>query len=100
MTTPNDGKTASAYTRASVEAYLQAAAAERLRIELAITEARSRTERARRKQQRLAALEDEATEEPDADGSAAGMIVQLRSATVDESPAWMQPEPRVTVAGE
>ena len=43
MTTPNDRTSAPAYTRDSVEAYLRAAAAERLRIELAIAEARART---------------------------------------------------------
>jgi hypothetical protein len=98
MTTPNDRKAASAFTRASVEAYLQAAAAERLRIELAITEARARTERARRKQHRLAALEDEAAEESDADPH--GMIVQLRSAIADDEAAWLQSDRAATVAGE
>jgi hypothetical protein len=57
MTSSVDPKSASAYTRASVEAYLQAAAAERARIELAIAEARARTERALGRAHRLHSLE-------------------------------------------
>ncbi len=44
------------YTRASVEAYLRAAATERARIEAAIIEARLRTSIAREREQRLSAL--------------------------------------------
>jgi hypothetical protein len=56
MTTSKDPKTAAAYTRASVEAYLEAAGAERQRILLAIADARSRIELAHRRQARLEAL--------------------------------------------
>jgi hypothetical protein len=64
MTTSKDPKTAAAYTRASVEAYLQAAGAERQRILLAIADARSRIELAHRRQARLDALVAGATGQP------------------------------------
>ncbi len=65
MTQPSDRQAAAAYTRESVEAYLEAAAAERMRIELAIAEARARTERARRKEERLRSLGGESGSEGD-----------------------------------
>jgi hypothetical protein len=57
MITPSDGTSAPAYTRDSVEAYLRAADSERVRIERAIAEARSRTHRALHTMQRLDLLE-------------------------------------------
>jgi len=56
MTNSSDRSLPGAYTRDSVETYLRAAGAERLRIELAITEARARIERATRKHERLDVL--------------------------------------------
>jgi hypothetical protein len=56
MTQSSDPKAAQAYTRASVEAYLRAAADECARIESAITEAHERTAWAQAEEQRLKAL--------------------------------------------
>ncbi|MGO8870970.1 MAG: hypothetical protein ACLQPH_06115 [Acidimicrobiales bacterium] len=90
MTTPSDRTSAAAYTRDSVEAYLRAAGAERLRIELAIAEARARTERAHRKLQRLDALVGEV---PTTGGDdPAALIDQLRTAMNDGS-RWLQADP-------
>jgi hypothetical protein len=96
MTTPNDRTSAPAYTRDSVEAYLRAAAAERLRIELAIAEARARTERAHRKEQRLDALVGEAPAPEGGDPDA--LLDQLRSAMDDDRTLWLHADAATTVA--
>lgn len=57
MTTPDDLKSAPAFTRDSVESYLRAAEAERARIEVAIEIARSRTRRALDRIERLNLLQ-------------------------------------------
>ena len=56
MPNPSDPKWTNAFTRASVEAYLDAADAECVRIEAAIAAARARTERAVARQQQLDAV--------------------------------------------
>ena len=56
MPTSSDPKWTNAFTRASVEAYLEAADAECVRIEAAIAAARARTERAVTRQQQLDAI--------------------------------------------
>jgi hypothetical protein len=59
MPVPHDQPAAAAYTRTSVESYLQAAAADRVRIELATMDVQSRTVRARADEARLLAGDDE-----------------------------------------
>jgi hypothetical protein len=54
MTPSNDREVPKAYSRASVEAYLRAASAERKRLEAAIADVRQRTERALLVEQTLA----------------------------------------------
>jgi hypothetical protein len=56
MTTAKGPNGADAYTRESVEAYLRAVEAERVKIEAAIAVARARTERATAERQRLERL--------------------------------------------
>ncbi|MGA2838078.1 MAG: hypothetical protein ABSF84_15910 [Acidimicrobiales bacterium] len=56
MATRSERLSADAYTRASVEAYLQAVAEERVRIELAIAEERRRRDEAQRSLDRLDAV--------------------------------------------
>jgi hypothetical protein len=58
MTPSTDPQAAQAYTRTSVERYLSAAAAEQSRLQVAIVEARQRTESALREEQRLLSLRD------------------------------------------
>jgi hypothetical protein len=58
MARSSERLSADAYTRASVEAYLQAAAEQRARIELAIAEAEKRHEAALDALERLDALQD------------------------------------------
>jgi hypothetical protein len=55
MNQSSDPQVGQAYTRASVEAYLRAAASERSRLESAIAEARARTVDARRVEEQLRA---------------------------------------------
>ena len=55
MNQSSDPQAGQAYTRASVEAYLRAAATERLRLQSAIAEARARTAEARRMEEHLQA---------------------------------------------
>jgi hypothetical protein len=62
MTTISQPGPATAYTRASVEAYLRAAAAERTRIGVAIDEARRRTSIALLEEQRLVSEADRQTD--------------------------------------
>ena len=57
MARSSERLSADAYTRTSVEAYLQAAAEQRTRIELAIVEAEKRLEAARDALEQLEALE-------------------------------------------
>ncbi len=56
MTTAKGPNGADAYTRESVEAYLRAVEAERVKIEAAIAVARARTERATAERERLEQL--------------------------------------------
>jgi hypothetical protein len=58
MNQSSDPRAGQAYTRASVEAYLRAAANERRRLESAIAEARARTAEARRMEEHLHASID------------------------------------------
>jgi hypothetical protein len=53
MNQSSDPQAGQAYTRASVEAYLRAAAMERLRLQSAIAEAQARTAEARRREEQL-----------------------------------------------
>ncbi len=53
MNQSSDPRAGQAYTRASVEAYLRAAATERLRLQSAIAEAEARTAEARRLEEQL-----------------------------------------------
>jgi len=61
MARSSERLSADAYTRTSVEAYLQAAAEQRTKIELAIVEAEKRLEAARDALERLDALEQRPT---------------------------------------
>jgi hypothetical protein len=61
MTTAKGLNGADAYTRESVEAYLRAVEAERVKIEAAIAVARARTERATAERQRLELLDGGST---------------------------------------
>ena len=56
MTLPTDPEAGPAYTRASVERYLRAAAVEQDRLQSAITDARARTEAAQQVQDHLESL--------------------------------------------
>ena len=58
MARSSERLSADAYTRTSVEAYLQAAAEQRAKIELAIAEAEKRNEAALEALERLDALQD------------------------------------------
>jgi hypothetical protein len=62
MTRPSDDRAEQAYTRASVEAYLRAAADERARIESAIAAAQARSDWVRREEERLDARAAATTE--------------------------------------
>ena len=99
MTKPSDRQAAAAYTRGSVEAYLEAAAAERMRIELAIAGARARTERARRKEGLLRSLGGENRSEADggqqpvpteSDGSAETVDDQFQMSMTAADGEWLQ----------
>jgi hypothetical protein len=57
MTPSTDPEAGQAYTRASVERYLHAAAAEQVRLESAIADARARTEAARQAEDHLESLD-------------------------------------------
>ena len=57
MTPSTDPEAGQAFTRASVERYLHAAAAEQARLESAIAEARARTEAARQAEEHLGSLD-------------------------------------------
>jgi hypothetical protein len=70
MTTAKGPNGADAYTRESVEDYLRAVEAERVKIEAAIAVARARTERATAERERLEGLGDRPTP-PGADGAQA-----------------------------
>jgi hypothetical protein len=92
MSKPDDPKWANAFTRASVEAYLDAADAECARIEAAITAAQARTERALARQQQL----DAVGAEPAWNGVGAGLAAptmpdRLDPAIVDQA-RWRQPD--------
>ena len=92
MPQPSDPKWTNAFTRASVEAYLDAADAECVRIETAIAAARARTERAQAREQQL----DAVGAEPAWNGQGAGLDGPavpdwLDPALVDQS-LWLQPD--------
>jgi hypothetical protein len=91
MSKPSDPKWTNAFTRESVEAYLDAADAECVRIEAAIAAARTRTERALTRQQQL----DAHGVEPGWNGDAAldGPEVsdRLNPAPADQT-LWFQPD--------
>jgi hypothetical protein len=92
MSKPSDQKWTSAYTRASVEAYLDAADAECVRIETAIAAARARTERARVGGQQLDALGVQpAWNGPGAGLDGPAMPDRLDPAIVDQT-LWLQPD--------
>jgi hypothetical protein len=117
MTTPSDRKSAPAYTRESVESYLQAVEAERVRIEQAIGEARSRTQRALRRMHRLDLLERGTV--PDGGSGAPGAVEAdlmsairplegpgstaadssrlIHSAMVDGESPWLQHDTAATI---
>jgi hypothetical protein len=93
MSQPSDQKWTSAFTRASVEAYLDAADAECVRIEAAIAAARDRTERAQVRWDQIDAI----GVEPARNGHSAGLTGpalssdRLDPAMVDPS-RWLQPD--------
>ena len=92
MPKSNDPKWTNAFTRASVEAYLDAADAECVRIEAAIAAAQARTERAVTRQRQL----DAVGVEPAWSGPGAPLDVpatpdQLNPTMADQTP-WMQPD--------
>ena len=122
MITPSDGTSVPAYTRDSVEAYLRAADSERARIEQAIAEARSRTQRALDTTRRLDLLEQgtvleggsAATEAADGNlisatrplGDSDSMVEDSRllgrfhSAPANGGSTWWQDDTAAAVAGE
>jgi outer membrane protein TolC len=85
---------ADAFTRASVESYLQAAAEQRARIELAIAEAERRRERAVDALQRLVGREPAVTGEPAAtvEPTATGESTDRPTADPGSSPNGSGPE--------
>jgi hypothetical protein len=92
MPKPSDPKWTNAFTRASVEAYLEAADAECGRIEAAIAAARARTERALARQRQLDAMGTEPAWSGDGtvlDGSA--LADRLDQGIADQT-LWLQPD--------
>jgi hypothetical protein len=111
MTTAKGLNGADAYTRESVEAYLRAVEAERVKLEEAIAVARARTERATAERQRLGGGTTAGADEgPASDGgspesgAAGAMDTQpggIPSALVhslDDDTLWLSPETAATVA--
>jgi hypothetical protein len=92
MSKPSDQKWTGAFTRVSVEAYLDAADAECVRIEAAIAAARARTERALARQQQLDAVEAE----PAWNGTRTGLAAPTRPDQLDpvivDQARWLQPD--------
>ena len=96
MSKPSDPKWTNAFTRASVEAYLDAADAECVRLQAAIAAARARTERALARQQQL----DASGVDPawngevvaaDGVGSRQAIADRLGSAIADQT-FWLHPD--------
>jgi hypothetical protein len=99
MPNSSDPKWTNAFTRASVEAYLDAADAECVRIEAAIAAARARTERALTREHELDAIGVEpAWTGPGATLDGLATPDQLNPTSADQI-RWLQPDTAV-VSGD
>jgi hypothetical protein len=107
----SDPEAGQAYTRASVEAYLRAAAAERTRIESAIATARSRTAWALGEEERLRSLAPALDAPPEGTrahgapgdgpalpGRSESLVDRLPLASEDDRGRWRQPDLPTAVA--